>query len=105
MARPGLRYWTTARAGGAGSIAGLAALLLWPAYAAFPRTMILPFVAALLVACLCGASILWIISLDVTRHVRGSRLRVIRIFDILLGLVLAVPTFLELREIMPYVIG
>lgn len=96
-----LKSWTVSRAAGAGSIAGCMAMLLWPAYAAFPDNILLPFLATLSIAAFCGVSMLWITVMDLAAHrTRGNRLLPIRVFDIILGLVLAMPSLLELHAIL-----
>lgn len=97
-----LAYWTTNRISGVGLIAGLAALLLWPVYAQWPELTGWPFMAALGAAAACGIALLWITMRDIQhRPGRGSRLRPIRAFDVILGLALSVPTLVELRAILP----
>jgi len=99
---PRLRPWTIQQLAGAGSIAGIAALLLWPAFVAWPDPLRLPFILILAVACFCGAAMLLITLRDIARRpVRGSRLRPIRAFDVVLGLALTIPTLIELRAIVP----
>lgn len=88
-----LRYWTIGRATGVGVVAGLAALLLWPAYAAFQESVRLPYLVALGIAGFCGVSILAITAIDLAFHRRrGRAVRPVRAFDIALGLLLAVPS-------------
>ncbi|MET0373058.1 MAG: hypothetical protein ABW128_02235 [Rhizorhabdus sp.] len=97
-----MKSWTIHQLAGAGSLAGIAALMLWPAFVAWPEALRLPFVLILAAACFCGAAMLWITLRDIARRpVRGSRLRPIRTFDVLLGLALTVPTTLELSAILP----
>jgi len=94
--------WSLHRIAGAGCAAGLAALLLWPVYYTWPEIALLPFMLALAAAGLCGTAILWLTMIDLARRPgRGSRLRPIRTFDIVIGLMLAVPSLLELRAIGP----
>ena len=95
-----LTFWTIGRASGIGVSAGLAALLLWPAYARWEGGLVWPFLAALLVAGLCGVSILLITVLDLVFHRRrGERLRPVRAFDIALGLLLAGLALLALETL------
>ncbi len=83
-------------------MAGLAAVVLWPLYATWPETIRLPFAVALLIAALCGGAMLWMTLHDLKRRSgRGSRLRPIRTFDVILGFVLLVPSLVELRAILP----
>ena len=75
---------------GAGVVAGLIALLLWVAYDWWPRTFVIPYVAALAVTVACGAYILLATWYDTYRNPRrGSRIRPIRGFDIATGVLLA----------------
>ncbi len=95
-----LKRWTISRASGAGTIAGLASLALWPAYDNF-AAMRLPFLAALAVTAFCGLSILWITASDISIHSRrGARLRALRSFDLALALLLAGPSLLTLHAML-----
>ena len=81
-----LRSWTITQATHVGLIAGLLALILWPAYAIFQNPLRLPFAASLAAIAFCGLSILAITIADLLFHrARGRRLRPIRVFDIVLG--------------------
>ena len=96
-----LEWWTIGRATGVGVMAGIAALILWPLYAAYQDRVLPLFVAALALAALCGLSILWITLVDlVTHRRRGERLRAVRIFDVLLALLLALPSLIQLRALI-----
>jgi hypothetical protein len=100
MIRPAT--WTIHRVSGAGCAAGLVALVLWLLYAAWPDIIWIPFVAALSIAAGCGIAMLLMTLADIKRRSgRGSRLRPIRTFDLLLGLLLSVPSLIELRAILP----
>lgn len=100
MIRPA--KWTIHQVSGAGVAAGLIALLLWPLYATWPALVQLPFIAALAVAAGCGVAILVMTLRDLKhRSGRGSRLKPIRTFDVILGLALSVPSIVELRAIVP----
>jgi len=95
------RAWTIGRAAGAGAVAGLSALLLWPIYAVGIDVLPL-FLIALTTSAFCGLSLLVITLIDLAVHRRrGSRLRPIRAFDLILGLALAVPSLVELRIVLP----
>lgn len=94
-----LKAWTIGRATGLGVAAGLAALILWPVYASWPEAHV-PFVAALMIAAFCGLSILAISLVDIVRRKRGQSLRPVRTFDVALGLLLAVPSLLELNWLL-----
>ncbi|WP_324750450.1 hypothetical protein SH591_02935 [Sphingomonas sp. LY54] len=94
--------WTLRRATGIGVAAGLAALVLWPVYAAWQEAVRLPYVAALALSAFCGLSILAFTAIDLVQHrKRGRRLRPIRVFDLVLALLLAVPPLLVLEALRP----
>ena len=95
-----LRWLTISRATGIGITAGLAALLLWPLYAAWQEPVLPAFAAALLVAAACGAAILWITAVDLLTQRRGARLRPVRAFDVAVGLLLLLPSFIQLRALL-----
>ncbi len=95
-----LSAWTIPRATGIGVTAGLAALLLWPVYAAYQERALWAFIAALGVAALCGLSILLITAGDMVLHRRGRSMRPVRAFDVLLGLLLAVPSLIQLEALL-----
>ncbi len=94
-----LRWWTIGRATGIGVTAGLAALVLWPLYASWPELFLWPFAAALAVTAFCGLSILILTLKDIYTRTRGTLMHRIRIFDVVLGLLLAVPSLLELQTL------
>jgi hypothetical protein len=91
--------WNLRRATLVGSLAGLAALLLWPAHA-FAASLRWPFVAALALTALAGASILAFILLDMATVRRSRRVRPARMFDVALGLALLAPAAVMLRELL-----
>lgn len=96
-----LRWWTISRATGAGFVAGLLSLLLWPAYASFGEPLLWPFVATLAVTAFCGLSILWITGTDmVRRDQRNRRLRVVRSFDVAVALLFVGPSLLMLEDLL-----
>ena len=96
-----LKAWTIGRAEGTGTVAGVAALILWPVYAGWAQILPL-FLLTLTIAAFCGLSLLVITLFDLARHRRrGTRLVPIRVFDIVLGLALTVPSLLELRSLLP----
>jgi len=97
-----LRWWTIGRATGVGIVTGLAALLLWPLFAAWPETLFWPFAAALAVTAVCGVSILLITLRDIYRRRRGTIMQRIRIFDVVLGLLLALPSLLQLNALLAH---
>lgn len=89
--------WTIPRATGFGVTAGLAALVLWPVYAALQERVVWAFVAALALTGLCGISIVLMTLRDMYRRRRGTVMQRIRIFDVVLGLLLAGPSLLQLE--------
>lgn len=94
--------WTTNQLSGIGLVAGLAALLLWSFYGRWPEIVGWPFIAVLTVMAICGSAMLLITLRDMKhRSGRGSRLRPIRTFDVVIGLALAVPSLIELSAIVP----
>lgn len=96
-----LGWWTIGRATGLGVTAGLAALILWPLYAAYQERVLPFFVTALALCAVCGLSILWITAIDLLTHPRrGERMRAVRAFDILLALLLAIPSLIALRNLI-----
>jgi hypothetical protein len=100
MIRPAT--WTTNQLSGIGLVAGLAAVLLWLFYGRWPEIVGWPFIVALAVAGICGVAMLLATLRDVKhRSGRGSRLKPIRTFDVIFGLVLAVPSLIELGSILP----
>ncbi|HEX8645150.1 MAG TPA: hypothetical protein VF702_14670 [Allosphingosinicella sp.] len=81
------------RATGLGAVVGLAALVLGLFYESWPGLLRLPFLAACALAAFCGLSILWITAVDRLRYGRrGERLVPLRVFDVALALMLAVPS-------------
>lgn len=97
-----LSWWTIPKATGVGVVAGVAALLLWPLYAMLQERVLIPFLVALAVAAFCGLSILWITVVDlITHRRRGDLLRPVRTFDVALGMLLAAPSLVQLRALLP----
>ena len=92
-----LRFWTIQRAAGVGTLAGIAALFLWPAFAAWEQVEPV-FVAALALTAFCGLSILAISIVDLATRKRGTIMRRVRTFDIVWGLLLAGPSIAALAE-------
>jgi hypothetical protein len=85
-----IRALSVPRVTAAGAVAGAAAMLLWVAYSWWPRAFVIPYVLALAVTVACGAYILLATWYDSYRNPRrGSRIRPIRGFDIVSGLLLA----------------
>lgn len=96
-----LKAWTIRNALAAGMVAGLIAMILWPLYAV-SNDLLLPFLVALGITRFCGLSVLCITVFDIAVHRRrGARLVPIRVFDIALGLVLAVPSLVEFHALLP----
>ncbi|HEX8192085.1 MAG TPA: hypothetical protein VF552_04230 [Allosphingosinicella sp.] len=86
--RPG---WTVKRATGIGVTAGAAALVLSLFYPSWPGALRIPFLLAAFAAAACGLSILWITAVDRFRYNR-QRLMPLRVFDVALALLLALPS-------------
>jgi hypothetical protein len=95
-----LGWWTIGRATGTGITAGLLSVILWPVFASWPEALLWPFVAALAVTAFCGLSILLITLKDIYTRSRGTLMHRIRIFDIVLGLLLAGPSLLQLEALL-----
>ena len=94
------RFWDIRRATGVGVVAGIAALILWPLYAAYQEPVLWPFLAALAVTAFCGLSLLILTLKDMVTRTRGRLMQRIRIFDIILGLLLAVPSLVQLEALL-----
>ena len=87
---------------GAGFACGVAAVLLWVAFASWPEAFVLPYVVALAATALCGLYILLATWRDSYRNPRrGVRIRPIRGFDIVAGIVLAGPAIWALYPFLP----
>lgn len=96
-----LSAWTIRRAEGLGLLAGAAALVLWLADPIF-QNLLMPLLVALAVTGFCGLSVLAMTALDILAHPpRSDRVRPIRAFDIVFGLLLAVPSLAELGALLP----
>ena len=95
-----LRWWTIGRATGVGVSAGLAALILWPIYAAWQERVLWVFLACLAVAAMCGVSILLITFVDILFRRRARSLRTIRAFDVAVGLLLAGPSLVQIEALL-----
>ena len=95
-----LGWWTIPRATGLGVTAGVAALILWPLYAAWQEALLWPFIIVLAIAAFCGLSILLITLKDIYSRTRGTIMHRIRIFDVVLGLLLAVPSLVQLEALL-----
>jgi branched-subunit amino acid ABC-type transport system permease component len=92
--------WTLPRAIRLGLLAALAALLLWPVHAVSPEPVRPIFVAALAVAALCGTSILLMSVVDLLTVTRDRSVLPARVFDLLLGLGLTLPSVLALFDLL-----
>ena len=97
-----IEAWTLSRASWCGAAAGVAALLLWPAFAMLQGPLRLPFVLALAACAFCGLSILAITIADLLRVRRDRRLRPLRAFDLLFGALLAGPALLALQGLIAW---
>ncbi|MDB5713615.1 MAG: hypothetical protein JWO15_1012 [Sphingomonadales bacterium] len=100
-----LSFWTIKRATGSGAVAAGAALLLLAVYAIFEggvseKIAVIPLGLALAVTAFCGLSILVMTLIDVRNHRRGQRVRAVRTFDVAFGLLLAMPSIVELRSLV-----
>ena len=93
-------FWDSRRATGIGVVAGIAALILWPIYAAYQEPVLWPFVGALAVTAFCGLSLLIITLKDIYSRTRGRLMQRIRLFDVMLGLFLAVPSLIQLEALL-----
>jgi cobalamin synthase len=99
--------WTIGRATGAGAVAAGVALLLLAIYAIFEgapvqKGAMILLLVALAVTAFCGLSILTMTLVDVRNHRRGQRVRAVRTFDVVFGLLLAVPSMFELRSLVEW---
>jgi len=83
-----------------GVIAAVAALLLWPAHAAFHSALRLPFIAALLLTAAAGVSLVAITASDILTVRRSRHARPARLFDLALGALLALPASLALQDLI-----
>ena len=92
--------WTLPRAIRLGLLAGLATLLLWPVHAVTPERVRPAFIAALGVTAVCGASILFMSLYDLLTVARDRRILPARVFDLLLGLGLTLPSALALLSLL-----
>lgn len=92
--------WTLPHAIRFGLLAGLAALLLWPAHAISPDRLRTAFIAALGLTAICGGSILFMSLFDLLTVARDRRILPARVFDLLLGLGLTVPSVLALFSLL-----
>ena len=78
---------------GLGAATGAAAVLLWVAFAWWPELLVLPAVIATALTAACGIFVLLATWYDIGRNPRrGTRIRPIRGFDIMAGLILAAPS-------------
>ena len=87
-----INFVSVPKAIGAGVACAAVALLLWLAFSFWPHIFILPYVAALVATALCGFYVLIATMRDSYRNPRrGVRIRPIRSFDIVAGVLLAGP--------------
>jgi hypothetical protein len=94
-------FWTINRAAGTGLVAGLAALVLWPIFAAYQEPFRFLYMAALSLTAFSGASILAMTAADlILRPKRGQRTIPIRILNLVLGLLLFVPASVTLGTLL-----
>lgn len=88
------------RTTGLGLVAGLVALLLWPAFSIWPTMLRAPFTIALALACASGVVLLALGGLDLISIRRDRRVLPARLFDLALGLALALPSATLLADLM-----
>lgn len=87
-----MKFATIPKAIGAGVASGALAILLWVGFSFRPDWFVLPYVGALAATALCGAYVLLVTWCDGYRNPRrGTRIRPIRGFDMVAGLLLAGP--------------
>jgi len=84
----------------AGLLGAFAALLLWPIHAAAQELARLPFILALVVTAAGGLSILLITVNDILTVRRSRHARPARIFDLVLGAALLLPTAAGLSDLL-----
>ncbi len=94
-----LGWWTLRRASGLGASAGLLALVLWPFWNDGEGVLVWPFAASAALAGLSGLSILLITAFDIVTHRRGRRMRPVRGFDLVLGLLLVLLSLAQLGDV------
>lgn len=94
------RVWNPRRAVRFGLLAGLAAVLLWPAYVLLQEPARLWFVAALLLAAICGFSLLLFSAIDLMTVRRHRSVLPARMFDLALGALLAIPSSAALIDLL-----
>ena len=90
--------WNLARASGAGTIAGLLALIIWPFFRRF-GWLTWPFAILAAVTGLCGLSILLMTAIDMLTRRRGSRIRPLRGFDLAVGIFMVGLSLLQLEDV------
>ena len=96
------RALSVPRVMGAGIVSGGIALLLWVAYSRWPEIFVIPYFLALAVTFACGAYILLATWYDSYRNPRrGARIKPIRGFDIVSGLILSLPAAWALYPFLP----
>ena len=95
------RFASVPRVTAAGAVAALAALLMWVLYGRWPETFVLPYVLALVVTAGCGLFILFATITDrLSNPRRGVRIRPIRGFDVVVGVLLAGPSLWALSPFL-----
>jgi hypothetical protein len=95
-----LGWWTIGRATGIGVTSALFAIIVWPFQAAYHDLLLWPFFSFLVVAGLCGASILLITIVDLLFHrPRGGRLRPVRAFDLAVAVALLGLSLIQLGDL------
>lgn len=95
------RYGFVPRVTAYGAGAALAALLLWFAFGQWPETFVIPYVIALVATAMCGLLILAATLADTVNNPRrGVRIRPIRGFDVVVGVLLAGPSLWALSPFL-----
>jgi hypothetical protein len=91
-----LGWWTIGRATGIGASALLLGLVLSAVPAEAGDLLFWLFAGAAAVAALCGASILLITAVDIVLRRRGTRIRPVRVFDLVFGAAMLLIALLQL---------
>ena len=96
-----VQVWRIQRATGFGVGAGFLALMLAWLSQLWPDTLDLPYALMLAFTAFCGGSILWISFFDMRARGTSERLRPIRVFDLVIGAALLLPSLYGLWLVGP----
>jgi hypothetical protein len=96
-----LAFWTIQRATVIGIAAGICALIVSSIIGSWPGPLLYSYAGLLGFTALCGVSVLWITLIDIRTRGRGGRMRPIRAFDVVAGLMLVLPSLYALRKVWP----